>query len=164
MEFDQFVGYVQEGADQEMFMRFLVGFGRIDYGIKCEGTFLVNGKIKWDVFSMSLPDDFFDVNEFGQTEFAQNPPAKWSQAHRRFEDESKITSTIQLIKGLNRFRNNLFHGSKGKLRDRDRVLCFDSQNIVRALYNACSHGNEQLQEIARWAGDVDGRYRDSKLV
>ncbi|WP_415279677.1 hypothetical protein [Brucella sp. BZ] len=162
MEFNQFVGFVNGGTDQGAFMFFLIGFGRLDYGIKCEGSFIVrHDKIDWAAFSRSLPAAFFEAGGFGDKEFSKIPPEKWNQDQKQFEAAAQITNTNQLIVGLNRFRNNLFHGNKGKLRERDHILCYDAIEIVRAVYNACLAGDDRMQSIALWAADVEGQYRDS---
>jgi hypothetical protein len=162
MEFDQVVDYVGSNNDHELFFRFLVGFGRIDYGIKCDATFVRwNGTIHWRRFAEELTDDVFANHNLGETYFALEPPSVWDQSRKEFVQLEPITNTIGLVNGLNIYRNNLFHGSKGKLLDRDYQLCVDACKNVRLIYDACRVGSETLRQIACWAADIDGRYRDS---
>jgi hypothetical protein len=156
MNFDQLVDRLREAGDQTAFVRFLIGFARIDYGIRCEGSLVrPNGSIRWNAFSDDLADDFVRCGCFQATEFVLHPPAKWDQSQRRFIEQQSITETRELIKALNRLRNDLFHGNRGVLASRDRQRCSDALAILQSIYDACRVGNARMQKIAKWAAAVD---------
>jgi len=155
MNLDEIVIRLHRADDQTAFVRFLIGFARIDYGIRCEGSLVrPNGSIRWNVFSDDLTDEFVRSSRFQATEFAVRPPAKWDQVQRRFIEQQKITETRELIKALSRLRNDLFHGNCRDLDGRNRRLCDDALEILQSIYDACRIGNKRMQEIAKWAADI----------
>jgi len=163
MEFQSLISYIRGNDTPSLFLDFLIAFGRLDYGLKRNRTFCVGDRIKWDELALAFTSAFFDGDCKGlhTSEFVSQPPAKWSMKESRFVEQNSIQNTEELFRGLARLRNNLFHGSKGKLKMRDQVLVADGLKILHLAYDRSLADKHELGKVGRWMADVEGVYGGS---
>ncbi|WP_395447947.1 hypothetical protein ACHMW7_24055 [Aminobacter sp. UC22_36] len=143
-------GYV----DQEAVLFFCL-FSRIEFALK-RGGFLrgqVGDKAEphWDGFANALGNDFFDelakapqVSIF----FKQQPKRLVVKAANEVEfvKPADIKNLQMLFEAVRLVRNNLFHGEKVYVSQRDLDLMEASIFILNAAINACSE-NDQCKAV-----------------
>lgn len=132
----------------EQVTNFFMVFSRFDFALKRGGFVLGNvggrAEANWDVFANALGIEFFNtvrlVPEVGI--FFNNPPKKlmvMEDGSADFADAEPPTSSAELFVTVRRVRNNLFHGEKFWVGERDENLMNAALLVLDLAFNACTN-------------------------
>lgn len=162
MDFDVLIEKLRDGMNRDV-TDFFLAVSRLDYGLKKAGTFFQNPagpspNIDW---RKKVPDAFagFDAecSHMKDREFFKEPPQDFKIVNGKAEftgKEPALTDTASIFDAIRRLRNNLMHGTKGKLFVRDQTLCADALEVVKLAYEFCQKSADPtLQAVARKMAD-----------
>ncbi|WP_421929772.1 hypothetical protein [Neoaquamicrobium sediminum] len=127
---------------------FFAVFSRFEFALKRGGFLLGNvghpAGPDWARFSAALGQNFFDAMKAAPEAHIlfDDPPKKlmvFAADDVRFVKPAKIVSLQLLFEAVRLVRNNLFHGEKVLISQRDRDLMKASLFVLDAAMEACQH-------------------------
>lgn len=141
-------------------------FSRFEFALK-RGGFL-GGAIgrkaapDWDTFAGALGNDLFDrlrATKEADIFFTAQPKrlVRTGPEEVEFQDQAPIVNLQQLFEAVRLVRNNLFHGEKVAVSDRDRRLMAASLFVLDEAMEACAREPRCRRVPAAFAfADVTG--------
>lgn len=107
----------------------------------------------WIRFAGDLGDDFFTQMEAADAArfFFEAPPKRLTikvGGGVEFTDQAKLTNTQMLLEAVGLVRNNLFHGEKIWVGERDEALIRASLFVLDSAYAAASAREDMRQVCA----------------
>jgi len=156
--------YFGEHLDHDAALFFMT-FSRIEFALK-RGGFVkgVEGRTAepdWDKFARALGRDLYkELTEAPEAKnFRDQPPRRLVKKANEVEfvQSDDIKNLQMLFEAVRLVRNNLFHGEKPYIQDRDRDLIKASMFVLDRALNACdeTEGCKQVSE-AFMRGLVEG--------
>lgn len=135
---------------------FFVTFSRFEFALK-RGGFLKIGEIgsragpDWDEFAKALEPGFFakmQTSERAEIFFKDQPKSLRVAAAQRvaFDTPDPIVNGEMLFGAVRLVRNNLFHGEKPRVTDRDQALMTASLFVLDSAMSDC-HENERCTGV-----------------
>ena len=134
---------------------FFVTFSRFDFALK-RGGFLAGeigrkASADWDRFATCLGSPFLEAikQDPAIAIFFEEPPRRLlvkSIDVAEFCDEPEIVNTQMLFGAVRQVRNNLFHGEKGYIGQRDEKLMRAALSVLDHAFGACA-ANEELRGV-----------------
>ncbi len=127
---------------------FFLVFQRFEYSLKRHPRFLMHknrgdkAEASWDAFGNALGNDFFKriLDDNLAKEIFRLPPGKelvGENGELVFGDRQMPTTSCQLFGALRIIRNNLFHGGKFEVTDRNEKLIRDAMNVLNEALLCC---------------------------
>lgn len=143
-----YIGRVQPFPPQ--WIDFFLAFQRFEYALKKHPRFLMHktegmeAKASWDAFGNVLGDGFLAKIKDNNlaAEIFRLPPGKevvGANGECVFSDDREMPATsCQLFGALRIIRNNLFHGGKSEVTERNEKLIRDAMNVLNEALNSCA--------------------------
>lgn len=127
---------------------FFIVFSRFEFALK-RGGFLAGNvgetaTANWDVFGKKLGPKFYEMIKFHPqaSVFFTGPPKKLfvlDDGQADFKHLEDVINNKTLFDALKRVRNNLFHGEKLWLGERDKILIAAALFVLDTALDASSH-------------------------
>ncbi len=138
-------------------LEFFATFSRFEFALK-RGTYAAGYEGKraspdWIRFAGDLGDDFFTQMEAADAAriFFEAPPKRLTikvGGGVEFTDQAKLANTQMLLEAVGLVRNNLFHGEKIWVGERDEALIRASLFVLDSAYAAASAREDMRQVCA----------------
>lgn len=138
-------------------LEFFATFSRFEFALK-RGTYAAGYEGKraspdWIRFAGDLGDDFFTQMEAADAAriFFEAPPKRLTikvGGGVEFTDQAKLANTQMLLEAVGLVRNNLFHGEKIWVGERDEALIRASLFVLHSAYAAASAREDMRQVCA----------------
>jgi len=147
----------QFGLPQDA-IQFIAVFSRFEFALKrggfCSGKKGAVAEANWSGFASQLGKRFFPAMEGNREteEIILHPPGKHvrqADGSARFEHQRQPHNTSTLFEAVCLVRNNLFHGEKRDMNDRDLRLINGALFILAAALDACDGRNERLHAVRK---------------
>lgn len=136
---------------------FIATFSRFEFALK-RGNYAAGDEGKkaspdWIGFAGDLGDDFFKQMEAASAAriFFEAPPKRLTikvGGGVEFTDQDKLTNTQMLLAAVGLVRNNVFHGEKIWMGDRDEALIRASLFVLDSAYAAANARQDMRQVCA----------------
>lgn len=136
-------------------LEFFATFSRFEFALK-RGNYAAGDEGKkaspdWIGFAGDLGDDFFKQMEAADAAqiFFEAPPKRLTikvGGGVEFTDQDKLTNTQMLLAAVGLVRNNLFHGEKIWVGDRDEALIRASLFVLDSAY-AAANAREDMRQV-----------------
>lgn len=136
-------------------LEFFATFSRFEFALK-RGNYAAGDEGKkaspdWINFAGDLGDDFFKQMEAADDAriFFEAPPKRLTikiGGGVEFTDQDKLTNTQMLLAAVGLVRNNLFHGEKIWVGDRDEALIRASLFVLDSAY-AAANAREDMRQV-----------------
>lgn len=136
-------------------LEFFATFSRFEFALK-RGNYAAGDEGKkaspdWISFAGDLGDDFFKQMEAADDAriFFEAPPKRLTikiGGGVEFTDQDKLTNTQMLLAAVCLVRNNLFHGEKIWVGDRDEALIRASLFVLDSAYGA-ANAREDMRQV-----------------
>lgn len=146
-------------------IEFFATFSRFEFALK-RGNYAAGDEGKkaspdWIGFAGDLGDDFFKQMEAADSAkiFFEAPPKRLTikvGGGVEFTDQDKLTNTQMLLAAVCLVRNNLFHGEKIWMGDRDEALIRASLFVLDSAY-AAANAREDMRQVcaAFWYAQIN---------
>lgn len=138
-------------------LEFFATFSRFEFALK-RGTYAAGYEGKraspdWIRFAGDLGDNFFTQMEAAHAAriFFEAPPKRLTikvGGGVEFTDQAKLANTQMLLEAVGLVRNNLFHGEKIWVGERDEALIRASLFVLDSAYAAASAREDMRQVCA----------------
>lgn len=136
-------------------LEFFATFSRFEFALK-RGNYVAGDEGKkaspdWNGFAGDLGEEFFKQMEAADTAriFFEAPPKRLTikvGGGVEFTDQDKLTNTQMLLAAVGLVRNNLFHGEKIGMGDRDKALISASLFVLDSAY-AKANAREDMRPV-----------------
>jgi hypothetical protein len=136
-------------------LEFFATFSRFEFALK-RGNYAAGDEGKkaspdWIGFASDLGDDFFKQMEAADPAriFFEAPPKRLTikvGGGVEFTDQDKLTNTQMLLAAVGLVRNNLFHGEKIWMGERDEALIRASLFVLDSAH-AAANTREDMRQV-----------------
>ena len=136
-------------------LEFFATFSRFEFALK-RGNYAAGDEGKkaspdWNGFAGDLGEDFFKQMEAADAAriFFKAPPKRLTikvGGGVEFTDQDKVTNTQMLLAAVGLVRNNLFHGEKIWMGDRDVALIRASLFVLDSAY-VTANAREGMRQV-----------------
>ena len=136
-------------------LEFFATFSRFEFALK-RGNYAAGDEGRkaspdWNGFAGDLGEDFFKQMKTADAAqiFFNAPPKRLTVkvgGGVEFTDQDKLTNTQMLLAAVGLVRNNLFHGEKIRMGDRDEALMRASLFVLDSAY-ATANAREDMRQV-----------------